>query len=409
MLIKYMLSVVIIFIPKTLSNSSSNNVCKTYIDYYFINSSKNCFYSPELFAQTTELIKRHIGHSETYSVTTEDGYILTIFRIPKKNPKGVIILQHPVTTDSIVWVGQSNESLAFMLWHQGYDIWLPNHRGTYFSRNHVNLTTSDARYWDFSFHEIGLYDYKTIIDFVKTKTNQTVIFISHSMSTTSSLIYASLRPEEALNSVKVFISMSPVCYLKHVKSPVKYLAPITPLLKMINKLLHITHLQEYDSNLMKFLRLFTLHLPFKYFASIILSVWQGWNPQEFDPALINLSISQHPRSYPWKIFYHYVQQFNAGRFQMYDYGIIMNKKLYNIIIPPEYPIDKIIVPTYLIYSKEDSIATPDDVELLYNKLNPRAKIYGKLMVTGINHVDFHYGIHRKEKVFNKIKQLLEKI
>jgi hypothetical protein len=113
---------------------------------------------------------------------------------------------------------------------------------------------------------------------------------------------------------------------------------------------------------------------------------------------------------------------------MYDYGIIMNKKLYNIIIPPEYPIDKIIVPTYLIYSKEDSIATPDvcltvfiikiiaqhlvlfqDVELLYNKLNPRAKIYGKLMVTGINHVDFHYGIHRKEKVFNKIKQLLEKI
>jgi hypothetical protein len=45
----------------------------------------------------------------------------------------------------------------------------------------------------------------------------------------------------------------------------------------------------------------------------------------------------------------------------------------------------------------------------YNKLNPRAKIYGKLMVTGINHVDFHYGIHRKEKVFNKIKQLLEKI
>jgi hypothetical protein len=52
---------------------------------------------------------------------------------------------------------------------------------------------------------------------------------------------------------------------------------------MINKLLHITHLQEYDSNLMKFLRLFTLHLPFKYFASIILSVWQGWNPQEFDP------------------------------------------------------------------------------------------------------------------------------
>lgn len=52
------------------------------------------------------------------------------------------------------------------------------------------------------------------------------------MSTTASLIYASLRSKEAVNSVKIFISMSPVCYLKHVKSPVKYLAQFTPFIKV---------------------------------------------------------------------------------------------------------------------------------------------------------------------------------
>lgn len=86
---------------------------------------------------------------------------------------------------------------------------------------------------NFSFHEIGLYDYKSIIDYVKKKTKRKMIFISHSMSTTSSLIYASLKPTEAENSIKIFIDMSPVCYLKHVRSPVKYLAYLTPYIKVI--------------------------------------------------------------------------------------------------------------------------------------------------------------------------------
>ncbi|XP_044259500.1 lipase member K-like isoform X2 [Tribolium madens] len=317
MLLNLILSVVSFFIQETVSKYLPNNSCKNYIDYYFINTSKNCYYNSEFFEQTAKIIEKHIGFSETYNVTTEDGYILTLFRIPRQRPKGVAILQHPVTTDSIVWVGQSNESLAFLLWSFGYDIWLPNHRGTYFSRKHVNLTTSDAKFWDFSFHEIGLFDYKTIIDFVKMKTGSKIVFISHSMSTTASLIYSSLRPKEAKDSVKVFISMSPVCYLKHVRSPVKYLAYFTPYLKMINTLLHITHLYEYDSPLMQTLRLLMLELPFKYLATVMISLFQGWTPQEFDPAFINLSISHHPRSYSWKIFYHYVQQYlSGGRFQM---------------------------------------------------------------------------------------------
>lgn len=55
---------------------------------------------------------RHVGYYETYDVVTEDGYILKVFRLPRKNPKGTIILQHPITTDSIIFVSQSNESLG---------------------------------------------------------------------------------------------------------------------------------------------------------------------------------------------------------------------------------------------------------------------------------------------------------
>lgn len=120
-----------------------------------------------------------------------------------------------------------------------------------------------------------------------------------------------------------------------------------------------------------------LQFPFKYIIPLMVSIMQGWNPEEFDPVstcftdfssnylnnfqkLIPISISQHPRSYPWKLFYHYVQQFMAeGRFQMYDYGPLNNIKLYGTEIPPEYPINKIITPTFLIYSDDDSIATTE--------------------------------------------------
>lgn len=55
-------------------------------------------------------MQNHFERYENHTVSTEDGYILHIFRIPKENPKGVVILQHPLATDAIVWVAQNNES-----------------------------------------------------------------------------------------------------------------------------------------------------------------------------------------------------------------------------------------------------------------------------------------------------------
>lgn len=37
----------------------------------------------------------------------------------------------------------------------GYDIWMPNQRGTYFSNKHVNYTIDDFEFWDYT------YDIKT--------------------------------------------------------------------------------------------------------------------------------------------------------------------------------------------------------------------------------------------------------
>lgn len=64
-----------------------------------------CYFQPEL-------ITKYAGNCETHKITTKDGYLLTMFRIPRENPKGVILLQHPLTVNSRIYMTQSNNSLG---------------------------------------------------------------------------------------------------------------------------------------------------------------------------------------------------------------------------------------------------------------------------------------------------------
>jgi hypothetical protein len=126
-----------------------NNACKNFANYFDAKFNENCFYNPDMFLETPDLITKYAGKHEAYKITTEDGYILTMFRIPRENPKGAILLQHPVTVNSRIYMSQGNNSLGLILWKAGYDVWLNNQRGTLFSEDHTNSSISYLDYWDF--------------------------------------------------------------------------------------------------------------------------------------------------------------------------------------------------------------------------------------------------------------------
>lgn len=65
-----------------------------------------------------------------------------------------------------------------------------------------------------------------------------------------------------------------------------------------------------------------------------------------------------PRGFSLGVYYHYAQIVNAkGRFQMWNYGKRKNRVVYQSEQPPEYPVEKIQVPVYLMSSTGDSCAT----------------------------------------------------
>ena len=60
-------------------------------------------------------------------------------------------------------------------------MWLSNNRGTRFCQSHVNYTTREREFWDFSWEEMGVYDTPAVIDYVLNKTKlEKINYIGHS-------------------------------------------------------------------------------------------------------------------------------------------------------------------------------------------------------------------------------------
>jgi hypothetical protein len=64
-------------------------------------------------------------------------------------------------------------------------------------------------------------------------------------------------------------------------------------------------------------------------------------------------ISQFGSESSLNIIYHGYQQRLLGIFQAYDYGEIKNMRLYGSTNPLLYPLEKIKVPVFLVYSYDD--------------------------------------------------------
>ena len=109
-----------------------------------------------MFVQS-ELIRSRGYIAEEHYVTTSDGFVLNIQRIPRGRResalpigrKPVVFLQHGLLMDSSNWVlNLPSESLGYILADHGYDVWLGNIRGNDYSQRHIRLQPDQAEFWN---------------------------------------------------------------------------------------------------------------------------------------------------------------------------------------------------------------------------------------------------------------------
>lgn len=110
--------------------------------------------------------------------------------------------------------------VAYLLYDQGYDVWMLNVRGNTYSRHHIKYTTNHAAFWDFSFHEMAIYDLPASINYILyTTKHKQLHYIGHSQGTMTFFIMCSEHPEMN-DKIMLMQALAPIAFIKHAKSPV---------------------------------------------------------------------------------------------------------------------------------------------------------------------------------------------
>lgn len=108
-------------------------------------------------------------------------------------------------------------NIGFHLHNLGYDIWMLNARGNAYSTKHQKYDRyADSReYWNFSWHEIGIYDLPATIDYILPLTNFTRFhYIGHSQGVTSFFVMSSEKPEYN-DKISLMIALAPTVFMGH--------------------------------------------------------------------------------------------------------------------------------------------------------------------------------------------------
>ncbi|KAH0818291.1 hypothetical protein GEV33_004500 [Tenebrio molitor] len=416
-----MLPVLMLLICLAQTSTSSpvnleNNACSHLLDYRVKSISRNCYHNPDVGATTPEMIKRNGYGVESHDVTTDDGYILQIYRVISKQAgsnekKQPVYLEHGILLDSDAWTFVGERSLAYSLVDDGYDVWLGNQRGTPYSRRHETLKTTDLEYWDYNLDTVAVYDISASLNKVANETGMegSIIYIGHSRGTTLIFMYAAEYPEETERLLKGIIALSPIAFFNP-KPYIEFLLTIGPSLGKSLKALGIRVFFQYPTILKQFLEFICPSFP--YFCEFIVFLVSGKLPQFMPEDLLNF-FSHFPTSWAVNQAIQYSQMNNADKFQKFDYGKTKNLEEYGQDTPPEYDLGKIKLPVYLLYGVNDIFITGKSVKRVYDQLGSEKKQILKIPVDNdkkedqFNHNDFFYAKNITTFLYEEMSKIMK--
>ncbi|XP_058444485.1 lipase 3-like [Malaya genurostris] len=359
-----------------------------------------------------DTITRHGHPVEVHKVSTRDGYILSVVRIPR-NGRQPVLLVHGLLSSSADWTALGNQSLGLRIFGADYDVWLMNARGNAFSRRHSKISATSKKFWAFSWHEIGIYDLPAVIDHILQVTSyQSLHYIGHSQGCTVFCVMSSSLPQYD-RKIKTGHLMAPAVMMFRTYSPlIRAIIPMTKELKMFHKQM-LAGLLGYweilgrsdDSFLGTMEATMLQSIPPETFMFVVNAI-SGMRPLQINQSkLIRQIIETFPSGSSLLQLEHYAQVISSGNFQQFDHGTKENRVRYNASKPPSYRLERIQSPLALYYSDNDWLVAVKDVQQLKSRLRNLVFEY-HVEAPQFNHVDFLFD-KDASKLYDEIIRILK--
>jgi len=397
-----------------------------------------------------EIIESRGFKAETHTVTTSDGYILTLYRIinPFAHRMNIdtqpVLLGHGMGAHCAHWLINSDDghlepirnsqdannkksnkkisnNLGFLLANMTYDVWLLNWRGSKYSMRHQKWSPKQPKFWDFCLDDCVNKDLPAFIDYILEKTGKsTLSYIGLSQGSVAMFGLLSTQPDYN-NKIKPFIALAPAVKVSNafqIPIPlVKWKIPIPGLIKI-----PILRLADYwlrtsnpgplplSQTLERTIAYIGSGNMFQYHLSRLLNlitsqVFEGdvnQNRLSVYAAQTNLTVSK-------KSIAHLLQTIIYDDFARFDYGDEKNEKVYGCVDPPAYELRNISNQTIaIIYGKNDQWIARRDINFITNNL--KVPVLEEYLIPDAkwSHLDFTFSPQVGRMVNSKIVDILKR-
>ncbi|XP_075161664.1 lipase 3-like [Haematobia irritans] len=358
--------------------------------------------SQEFKPNTCDRIIQHGYPCENHTVTTCDGYILTLFRIPHGHGEELgseeeeeekiptVLLMNCWQCSSDIWVIMGpNSGLPFLLADAGYDVWLGNARGNIYSEHHLTMSPMSENFWEFAIDEIGQIDLPAKVDYILSNRNQTRLhFVGYSQSTAFLMMMLSSKPEynQKLSTIHL---LAPSIFICHPRSALVML--MSRLLGIPNTLSKFLGTLPFQGILALFRSLSTeiCKQPSNVQGSVdIINFALGWGSPYLNRTLLLDLLYTTPAGGSNRQSLQVLQSVMTCHFRSYDYGAQDNLKKYGQSQPPDYNLTNIdpLAPIEIYFSDNDFLISVEDVYELYKVLGEKAN-WNRVKYKKYNHLD----------------------
>ncbi|CAA6668398.1 unnamed protein product [Spirodela intermedia] len=310
---------------------------------------------------------------EEFDVTTQDGYILRLQRIPAGRDGGgaptagrrrrPVLLQHGVLADGVTWLLNSpDEALAYVLADAGFDVWIANTEeldGAAATRPSTLLSgqSMEQAFWAWSWDELVAYDLPATVDFVYQRTGQKLDYVGHSLGTLTAM--ASFSEGRLVDKLRSAALLSPIAFLSHMTTTLGILAARS----FLGEIYTWLGIAEFDPTgvavrylMKKLCQNPTLN------CYDLMTAFTGMNCC-LNESTVELYLEYEPQSTSTKNMVHLAQTFRDGALTKFDYGGgEANMRRYGRRSPPAYNLSNIPgeLPIFLSYGGRDRLSNTDD-------------------------------------------------